>query len=137
MMMSKKSISFKNYKTTVRGFGYFEFDDEYGAKCSLQESSLASDGHIWFGVDEEPETIKGDYKRMHLSRKQIKELLPILNYFSLHGRLPKESELEQTQPSITVDKLEEYLDKEVFVVGKTKNISEIAEEILNLIKGEV
>jgi len=36
---------------THRGFDYSGFSDMYGAKCSIQKSSLATDDAIWFGVD--------------------------------------------------------------------------------------
>ena len=36
---------------TNRGFGLFEFKDRYGRRCSLQDSSLASEPAIWFGID--------------------------------------------------------------------------------------
>ena len=38
-------------KRTQRGFAYDEFEDLYGAKCSIQKSSLATDDAIWFGID--------------------------------------------------------------------------------------
>jgi hypothetical protein len=36
---------------TSRGFGLIKFSDRYGQHCSLQESSLATEGAIWLGVD--------------------------------------------------------------------------------------
>lgn len=36
---------------TDRGFIVGEFDDIYGAKCSIQESSLADKPALWLGVD--------------------------------------------------------------------------------------
>jgi hypothetical protein len=66
-------------QTTHRGFLRFEFDDLYAKECSLQESSLATDRAIWFGVDEH---------RMHLNQGQIEALLPLLEYFIENGRLP-------------------------------------------------
>ena len=38
--------------TTQRGFAFGEFTDLYGAKCSIQKSSLATDDAIWLGVDD-------------------------------------------------------------------------------------
>lgn len=35
---------------TARGFVKGEFEDLYGAKCSIQESSLAEKPAIWLGV---------------------------------------------------------------------------------------
>ena len=89
--------------TTQRGFGRVEFTDRYGAKCSLQDSSLATEPAIWLGIDK-PEAIEftnypdlGPYKkielpenidissRMHLTQNQVKELLPFLQRFAETG----------------------------------------------------
>ena len=98
---------------TRRGFNFIEFDDHYGEKCSLQQSSLASTECIWLGVDEanpkvmaseakffglETEETTGwvDYPvpenvymstRMHLNRDQVKELLPHLQKFVETGEI--------------------------------------------------
>ncbi len=97
-------------KFTERGFGITEFTDRYGAKCSLQKSSLATENCIWFGVDS-PETktlipgkgwtdvdvdavakeMGGDEcsinGRMHLTQDQVIELLPILQRFAETGEI--------------------------------------------------
>ena len=72
---------FEKCTYTQRGFALKEFKDRYGAKCSLQESSLV-DPSIWLGVDEEQddefiEQFKdsGPYTRMHLSYKQVELLV--------------------------------------------------------------
>ena len=86
---------------TVRGFDIYKFPDLYGAMCSLQKSSLATDDAIWLGVDDaDPkilasQTPKGGtgwvkYRipdnvllttRMYLNRKQVAALLPVLQKF--------------------------------------------------------
>ena len=73
--------TFKNGKPNIRGFCYKEFTDRYGAKCSLQESSLV-DPSIWLGVNQKQSeefkkefTDSGPYTRMHLSYNQVKELV--------------------------------------------------------------
>lgn len=63
---------------TQRGFTLIKFDDLYTQPCSLQKSSLATEDAIWVGVTE---------KRMHLSREQVKELLPYLIQFTETGDL--------------------------------------------------
>lgn len=63
---------------TQRGFTLIKFDDLYTQSCSLQKSSLATEDAIWLGVTE---------KRMHLSREQVKELLPYLIQFTETGDL--------------------------------------------------
>lgn len=96
--------------TTNRGFRIDRFEDEYGVKCSLQESSLMSDeGFVWFGCDEiglkkftphvgwEDVELEQDYPygvthsantSMHLSQSQVRDLLPALQHFAEHGVLP-------------------------------------------------
>lgn len=70
---------FKNGKPNNRGFSYKKFYDRYGCKCSLQESSLV-DPSIWLGPEEtQSEEFKKvfttSYTRMHLSYKQVEELV--------------------------------------------------------------
>jgi len=100
-------------KVNGRGFEYLEFKDLYGTGCSLQKSSAAMYDAIWFGVDDanplilasdvnqiNPETgeMSGWVKypvddrvlfhtRMHLSREQVMQLLPILTKFAATGDL--------------------------------------------------
>jgi hypothetical protein len=71
---------------TNRGFEIINFTDHYKVPCSLQQSSLAEyeppgTSAIWFGVDE---------RRMHLSLKQVKELIPILTNWVNSGSFKKE-----------------------------------------------
>lgn len=85
---------------TNRGFGLFDFKDKYGRECSLQDSSLASEPAIWFGIDNaNPQVLKKGKEwipflvpddvhfttRMHLTQEQVKALLPILTYFAETG----------------------------------------------------
>lgn len=98
---------------TARGFELLEFVDRYGSKCSLQKSSLAEDHAIWLGIDDaKPMVLHGDAKhlgidteatsgwvpypipkevqlatRMHLTREQVKALLPILQEFVRSGEV--------------------------------------------------
>jgi len=88
-------------ETTGRGFALGKFTDLYGAECSIQKSSLATDDAIWIGVDDANpiimasivrEDLTGTVKypipeevmlttRMHLNREQVAELIPILQHF--------------------------------------------------------
>lgn len=61
-----------------RGFLIAEFKDRNDEECSLQKSSLASEDCIWIGANEH---------RMHLTRKQVSDLLPFLNKFVETGEL--------------------------------------------------
>lgn len=102
-------------KPTQRGFLRGEFEDDNGASCSIQESS--SDGSlIWLGVnDANPQVLAKHARmvgietnkdtgwvpypvppevhmttRMHLTREQVAELLPILQHFVGTGELPRD-----------------------------------------------
>lgn len=87
-----------------RGFENSKFTDLYGEKCSIQKSSLATDDAIWLGINKPKLTVfeneqMGKYlvtempknflvnSRMHLSREQVAELLPILQKFVETGEL--------------------------------------------------
>lgn len=82
-------------KTTNRGFAIYEFTDSIGEDCSLQKSSSIED-KIWLGatnlkvqyfipnvgwkdVELPPDNIGNN--RMHLTRKQVEQMLPILQKF--------------------------------------------------------
>lgn len=87
---------------TERGFQRADFTDRYGEACSIQESSLATEDAIWLGVnDPRPKVcVPGEgWKevplpegtffsgRMHLTREQVAELIPLLQRFVDTGRL--------------------------------------------------
>lgn len=93
-------------KPNARGFAYGEFTDLYGSKCSLQKSSLAGTDAIWLGInDANPRILRQgegwvNYPipkevllstRMHLTREDVKYLLPYLMEFARTGevRQPK------------------------------------------------
>jgi hypothetical protein len=96
-----------NIAKTARGFDLVEFRDHYGASCSLQKSSLATDDAIWFGVDNaDPKILASKVQedgtgwikylipedvslntRMHLTREQVAELLPHLQKFVETGEI--------------------------------------------------
>lgn len=83
-------------KQTERNFPIGNFKDRYDTECSIQKSSLAFEDCIWLGVNNANPKIlipnegwKPFYipeevlltTRMHLTQKQVKELLPILQKF--------------------------------------------------------
>jgi len=96
---------------TQRGFDVLEFQDRNYTECTLQKSSLATEDCIWLGADkiglkefvanriplswtEFPEvdehSMEHHYSantRMHLTREQVKELLPFLIKFVETGEL--------------------------------------------------
>jgi hypothetical protein len=78
---------FTKYEVCDRGLYGFRFKDHYKNKCSVQESSIATIGAIWLGVDEQGPGISYP-TRMHLTQDQVKQLIPMLQYFVEHGRLP-------------------------------------------------
>jgi hypothetical protein len=104
-------------KKTQRGFAFGKFIDRYDNECSIQKSSLAFEDCIWLGLDNaNPQIMSRDAirmglrkptfdendngwvkydipkevslnTRMHLTRKQVKELLPLLQKFVETGEL--------------------------------------------------
>lgn len=103
--MANKFLS--NLRRTNRGFPLREFTDYYGKACSIQKSSLADKDAIWFGIDNaEPIVLASQaasvgvntnettgwvtfpipdavsiHTRMHLTREQVRKLLPVLTRF--------------------------------------------------------
>lgn len=90
---------------TARGFSLIEFEDHNDTPCSLQKSSLATEDAIWFGVNDPapkrlipglgwtPVEFPPDTSfrtRMHLTRAQVKELLPLLQNFVETGEVPRQ-----------------------------------------------
>lgn len=98
---------FLRKKKTERGFDLIEFDDLYSTKCLIQESSLATEDAIWFGPDNaDPKILASKTKeggtgwvpylipedvslttRMHLSREQVKKILPVMKKFVKKGKI--------------------------------------------------
>ena len=72
---------------TNRGFGLLRFVDTYGRDCSVQESSVVP--CLWVGADDQG-------VRMHLSQRQVRDLLPYLEHFAAHGWLGIE-DVEQSE----------------------------------------
>ena len=93
---SESDLKVLNKEPTVRGFSKLEFEDHYGQICSLQNSSLASEGAVWFGVGNTGSRLDGPNgqrneevgARMHLTRKQIESLMPYLKVFVELGYIP-------------------------------------------------
>ncbi len=86
---------------TNRGFTHGEFEDDYGSKCSIQMSSIATRRCIWLGLDDANPLIMSPngwteysippdvllHTRMHLTREDVKKILPLLIKFSETGEL--------------------------------------------------
>lgn len=94
---------------TKRGFNTIQFKDVYDVECSIQESSLASEPAIWLGVNDAnpqvlassvkegatgwipypiPDSVTVSFKtRMHLTRDQVAELMPVLQRFIDTGEI--------------------------------------------------
>lgn len=77
------------WEKTNRGFRRGEFSDRYGALCSIQESSLATEAAIWLGCDHESHDDNGRPvgARMHLTREMAAELTLLLGKFAETGVL--------------------------------------------------
>ena len=86
---------------TNRGFSFRKFKDANGVECSMQKSSLATKDCIWLGCEEiglkhfkagsggknvpKPFSYEEHWvanNRMHLTRAQVKKLLPYLQKLS-------------------------------------------------------
>lgn len=61
---------------TARGFTLVKFEDDYGAKCSLQESSAVAP-HVWLGISK-PEIII-QYKDAIAHGMQLQKKYPETN----------------------------------------------------------
>ena len=72
---------------TPRGFSIYKFNDRNNQECSLQKSSLATEDAIWLGVDEDPNEDLSIFSRMHLTKGQVKKLLPLLQNFVKTGEI--------------------------------------------------
>lgn len=81
---------------TQRGFARGEFKDRNGEKCSIQKSSIATEDCIWLGINDcKPQVcVPGEgwkpvpfphdtlfTTRMHLNKKQVAALIPLLQRF--------------------------------------------------------
>lgn len=74
-------------KKTPRGIWRADFKDSYGKECSIQESSMATEDHIWLGINDGTHHMGSCLARMHLSRSQAKQLIKHLTKFVETGKL--------------------------------------------------
>jgi len=66
---------------TKRGFARIDFIDRYNAKCSIQDSSIATEDCIWLGCNEGEHADGSCCARMHLTQEHVRQLLPVLQRF--------------------------------------------------------
>lgn len=104
-----------NVSQTDNGFAKVEFEDRYGLKCKIQQSSLATESCVWLGVvDPEPQVMCAEAAQvgltpasdagwqpypipeqvliksnMHLTREQVAGLVERLNSWLLTGAFDK------------------------------------------------
>jgi hypothetical protein len=90
-------------KRLVRDLLGSEFTDRNGVTCSIQESSAATEALLWLGCNEpNPQIFPGNgtgwhpyplpenvqcTTRMHLTRRQVRALLPHLQAFAESGTI--------------------------------------------------
>ena len=83
-----------NVTTNDRGFEWIDFKDHNGVACSVQQSSAIwpygtgrpGTSLLWLGVNRPvPDSINSG--RMHLTRDQVRELLPQLAAWAERGTL--------------------------------------------------
>ncbi len=82
---------------TPRGFLRADFVDRNGDKCSIQESSLATEEAIWLGLNKGTHHMGKCLARMHLTRKHVEALIPLLQRFVHTGRLEEVAHTDTTQ----------------------------------------
>lgn len=111
---------------TKRGFPQYAFLDSYGEDCSIQQSSSAEVPCIWLGTSHPAITLflqdHGKYQklteeelkerlgvfdvmqstRMHLTQRQVAELLPILQRFVETGEIVHQEQPDSTSDPATV-----------------------------------
>lgn len=105
-------------KRTNRGFELIEFHDYYGAKCSLQQSSLAiyekpGASAIWLGVDDaDPKCLHGDAAALGVKTDATCGwvLYPIPQEVLLTTRLL----LDRKQVAALIVRLQRWLEKGSF-----------------------
>jgi hypothetical protein len=73
--------------STERGFARAEFKDRKGEECSIQKSSVATEDCLWLGQNTGTHHMGECMSRMHLTRKQVAALLPLLQCFVETGEL--------------------------------------------------
>jgi hypothetical protein len=61
--------------------------DANGHSVSVQESSLSTHAALWVGLDQV--SARRTSGRALLTQRQVRELLPLLQHFAEHGRLPE------------------------------------------------
>ncbi len=96
----KTTLSTLEKDVTGRGFGIYHFHDLNGHHCILQDSSVATESVIWFGVQDPEVKVFGKGSgwedvplpdevlisgRMHLTQDMVKALLPMLTHFAETG----------------------------------------------------
>jgi hypothetical protein len=103
-----------NFDVTAKGSPIVEFKDHYDIECTIQQCTIGSRDAIWVGVSERKSQIPryyegkiripfdteidqaSDAKRMYLTKKEVKQLLPVLKHFAKYGNLPyEETDLEK------------------------------------------
>ena len=95
---------------TNRGFALYNFLDRYGMKCSMQDSSIATEDCFWLGIDDpEPRIlVRGKgwqdvpvpdnafwVSRMHVNRRLARQLYTWIGRFLRHGTVTPRKERER------------------------------------------
>lgn len=111
-------------KQTSRGFLIGEFKDRYGAECTIQESSLATEACIWLGVSTNQNGEEMQLSRMHLTQDMARELIPILRHFARTGTLG-------------TDSVSSWVSVGVWITGVTDPYRNVCGRIVSISKGTV
>ncbi len=85
------------FRPTKKGLLRAEFQDRFGATCSVQESSFQDEDCLWLGVEVDIYGNEIAGGRMHMTRETAKRLIPILRYFARTGKLGQEDPSKRFQ----------------------------------------
>lgn len=75
------------FRPTKKGLLRAEFQDRFGAVCSVQESSFVEEDCIWLGVEVDIHGTEQAHGRMHITQAMAKQLIPMLRHFARTGKL--------------------------------------------------
>jgi hypothetical protein len=122
---------------TQRGFGKGKFSDAKGVACSIQDSSLATEAAIWFGVEEaNPQRLEGDVlvavpspvqpipipgwpgmthdilynTRMHLTSRHVKTLIRNFELFLTTGKVRKRTFIDRYGSECSIRKTDDQIE---------------------------
>lgn len=77
-----KETKFKPEAAHTKHRPRYFFWDTYGTRCSIEKGASAFSDRLWLGAHE---------NRMHLTKEQVRDLIPLLKEFVESGTIPRET----------------------------------------------